>query len=230
MTSGPAPQSALRIEPITTRAVPIRCPHCTMLLARAWADRIDMFGNEFIYDDGDTIFWLAKKLIAAGYVAEQEFLDFSGTWFDYGFRMGACHDCGGDYFGATVSVVDPARTPSPGFQMKWFLHNEPHADPVCKRVTRDQTAGRDGAGMVEWHVDVYDTPDCGILHEHCLGPFAWPDEVDVPDHLCPSGEDTIARHPMAWIGDHIRDLWPAFRAAVTAANGQAEVPSHARRT
>ena len=38
MTSGPAPQSALRIEPITTRAVPIQCPNCAMLLALAWAE------------------------------------------------------------------------------------------------------------------------------------------------------------------------------------------------
>ena len=61
---------------------------------------------------------------------------------------------------------------------------------------------------------------------HCamLLALAWADRIDM------SGDDTIARHPMAWIGDHIRDLWPAFRAAVMAANGQAEVPSHARRT
>ena len=229
MTSGHISQSALHIEPITARAVPIRCPHCTMLLALAWSDRFDMFGDDTLYEDGDTIFGLAEKLIAAGHVAEQEFLDFSGTWFDYGFRMGACYVCGAPYFGATVSMVAPTCEPSPGFRQKWFFHNEPHADPVRKRVTRDQTAGRDGAETVEWYVNVYDTPDCGILHEHHLGPFAWPDEAEVPDFLCPSGEVTSARQPMAWIGDHIRDLWPAFRAAVIAANRQAEGTSHERR-
>ena len=39
MTSGPAPHSALRIAPITTRAVPIRCPHCTGKRTLAWIDK-----------------------------------------------------------------------------------------------------------------------------------------------------------------------------------------------
>ena len=221
-TSHAPKQTPIAIHEITASANLVRCPHCIVILALVWFDEFEMLSDEAIYHDGDTIFGLAEKLVAQGLVAKQDLHDFFGTWFDYGFLVGNCPVCKRAFFGATVSMIDPASNPPPGFQDTWFHHNEPHADPVYKRVTHD----RETAGEREWCVLVYDTPDCGILHEHHLGPFPWPENAGLPDHLCPAGPDTDAEPAMTWIAEHICDLWPDLRTAVVAANHQAVCTPH----
>ena len=113
-------------------------------------------------------------------------------------------------------MIDPATRPPPGFRETWFLHSERH-DPPAYRKAIDRTKA---TAETCWHVAVYDTPDCGILREHHLGPFAWPENTDVPEHLCPAHSDTDAGQTMAWSAEQICDLWPALRATVIAANRQ----------
>ena len=204
---------ALSLGPLGPRKLGIACPSCPAIRRLVFEDETGPHWEGSLYDDGDTIFGLHETLIARGLVTPHEFRDISGTWFDYGFCMGTCPACSSSHFGATVSMIDPGVSPPGGFAETWFFHNHPHDMPTPALATSSQ----EHPVQREWLVNVYRT-ECGILHEHELGPFPWPKASTPPDHLCPGHLDETTASPFRWLCDYIPDLWPDLRAAVVAAN------------